>query len=81
MKYQENFTGQKADFADYIKKVVPELFGSRLAVEGKTVTIPSDNPLDYKVKYDEQETGGSISIKVSWEFPGKEDDEVEVDTD
>ena len=29
MRYQEDFTGTKAEFADFIKKVVPELFAGR----------------------------------------------------
>ncbi|NLH95908.1 MAG: amphi-Trp domain-containing protein [Clostridiaceae bacterium] len=69
MRYQEDFTGTKAEFADFIKKVVPELFAGRLTVEGKTISIPSDVELDYKIKYDEDAEGGSVSIKVSWENP------------
>ena len=67
MKYQEEFTGSKAEFGDFIKKAVPELFAGRMTVEGKTVSLPSDVPLDYKVKYSEDDDGGSVSIKVSWE--------------
>lgn len=69
MRYQEDFTGTKAEFADFIKKVVPELFAGRLTVEGKTISIPSDVELDYNIKYDEDAEGGSVSIKVSWENP------------
>ncbi len=76
MKYQEAFTGSKTEFGDYIKKAVPELFAGKLVVEGKPVTIPVGNDLDYKVKYDEDEQGGSFTIKVSWENEG-----VEVDID
>lgn len=67
MKYQETYLGSKAEFGDYIKKAVPDLFAGRLAVEGKAVTLPADTDLDYKVKYDEDEQGGSVTIKVSWE--------------
>lgn len=66
MKYQETYLGTKAEFGDFIKKAVPELFSGRLTVEGKAVSLPSDKDLDYKVKYDEDEQGGSISIKVGW---------------
>lgn len=76
MKYQEAFTGSKSEFGDYIKKAVPELFAGKLVVEGKPVAIPVGNDLDYKVKYDEDEQGGSFTIKVSWENEG-----VEVDID
>ncbi len=69
MKYQEANIGSKAEFGDYIKKIIPDLFAGRLAVEGKAVTIPADVVLDYKVKYDESEEGGSVTIKVAWDNP------------
>ena len=72
MKYQETNIGSKAEFGDYIKKIVPDLFAGRLAVEGKAVTIPADVELDYKIKYDDGEEGGSVTIKVSWEIPNLE---------
>jgi hypothetical protein len=67
MKYQEGFVGSKNDFADFIKKMVPQLFSSRLVVEGTEVTVPSDRDLDYKMKYDTDEAGGSFTLKVSWD--------------
>lgn len=75
MKYQESFIGSKSDFAAFIKKAVPELFSGKLTVEGQQVAIPQGSDLDYKVKYDADEQGGSVSIKVSWS-----EEEVEVDT-
>ncbi len=82
MKYQEGSVGNKGDFAEYIKKMVPELFSGRLAVEGKTVIIPHDKDLDYKVKYDIDEAGGSVSVKVAWDNDnGEDEEEVEVDVD
>lgn len=79
MKYQETSIGQKSDFADFIKKIVPELFGSRLIVEGKTVSLPSDCDLEYNVKYAVEENGGSFSIKVSWDYGSDEEVEVQAD--
>jgi hypothetical protein len=83
MKWQETGLGTKADFADFIKKMIPDLFASRFAVEGKQIALPADKDLDYKVKYDEDEAGGSFTIKVSWdnETGNEEDEEVEVDVD
>jgi len=72
MKYQESFMGTRSEFGEYIKKAVPDLFAGRLSVEGKQVTLPTDLDLDYKVKYDENEDGGSVTIKVSWENPNVE---------
>lgn len=80
MKYQQDFLGSKTEFADFVKKTIPELFAGRLDVEGKKVAIPSDCDLDYKVKYSEDETGGSLTIKVSWDT-GIEEEEIDVDVD
>lgn len=79
MKYQESFSGEKAEFGAYIKKVVPELFSGNLTVEGKKVSIPADAVLDYKIKHDEDEAGGSVTIKVAWDN-STDDDEDEEDT-
>lgn len=81
MKYQNSFSGSKAEFADFIKKTIPDLFGNRLVVEGKQVSIPNDANLDYKIKHDEDEYGGSFTLKVTWETGVPEEEEVEVDTD
>ncbi len=67
MRYQDAFVGSRSEFGDYIKKAIPDLFAGRLVVEGTPVTLPEDTDLDYKVKYDDDEQGGSVSIKVSWE--------------
>lgn len=79
MKYQESFTGLKSDFADFVKKAVPELFTGKLAVEGRKVSIPKDANLDYKVKYDDDEEGGSFTIKVSWDNETESDEQDEFD--
>ncbi|MCX7708233.1 MAG: transcription initiation factor IIE [Clostridia bacterium] len=82
MKHQSAFTGNKADFADFIKKAIPDLFGGRLEVEGKKVSIPSDLPLEFKLKADEDEFGGSFTLKVSWDTGvEEEEEEVEIETD
>ncbi|OGO80260.1 MAG: transcription initiation factor IIE [Clostridiales bacterium GWC2_40_7] len=76
MKYQESYLGTRAEFGEFVKKAVPELFSGRLTVEGKSVSLPADAELDYKVKYDEDEQGGSVTIKVAWE---KESLEIDLD--
>lgn len=83
MKYQNRLSGGKAEFADFVKKTIPDLFSGRLEVEGQKVTLPSDGDLDYKVKFDEDEFGGSFTLKVSWDTGVREEDdeEVEVETD
>ncbi|TYQ15535.1 UNVERIFIED_CONTAM: amphi-Trp domain-containing protein [Acetivibrio alkalicellulosi] len=81
MKYQQDFIGTKVDFADFIKKTIPELFTGKLNVEGKTVVIPSDKELDYKIKLSEEEDGGSFALKVSWSNVEEEDDDEELELD
>jgi len=71
MKYQEDYVGTKAELSDFIKKVIPELFAGKLAIEGQTVRIPADRSLEYKIKYD---SAGSINIKVSWEDEEEEEE-------
>lgn len=84
MKRQEANLGSKTEFAEYVKKVIPDLFAGRLTVEDQQVTIPSDKDLEFKVKHVDDETGGSFTLKVSWENETRDDDEdgeVEVDVD
>lgn len=77
MKYQETYLGSRADFSEFVKKAIPELFTGKLVVEGKPVALPTNRDLDYKVKYDEDEDGGSVTIKVTWEH--QEDVEINLD--
>lgn len=67
MKYQESFVGTRQEFVDFVKKVIPDLFAGRLTIEGKQVSVPSDMEIDYKIKYDEDDDGGSFTLKASWE--------------
>ena len=78
MKYQQDFVGSKAEFADFIKKTIPELFAGRLNVEGRNVVLPGDRDLDYKLKFTEDEDGGAFNLKVSWENAVAEDDDDEL---
>jgi hypothetical protein len=77
MKYQETYLGSRSEFSEFVKKTIPDLFNGKLVVEGKNVVVPRDTELDYKIKYDEDEQGGCISLKVTWEKEGH----VEIDLD
>ncbi|GAE88048.1 amphi-Trp domain-containing protein [Acetivibrio straminisolvens] len=82
MKYQEDFFGTKSEFADFVKRVVPELFAGKLTVEGKSVSIPTDREIDYKIKYSEDEQGGALTLKVSWDNgTAVEEEGLELDVD
>lgn len=80
MKYQQDYLGSKAELAEFVKKIIPELFSGKLVVEGKNVSIPADRDLDYKIKVDEDEAGGSFSLKISWDN-GVESEEEELELD
>ncbi|MFZ5988999.1 MAG: amphi-Trp domain-containing protein [Bacillota bacterium] len=81
MKYQQDFFGSKSDLAEFIKKIIPELFSGKLEVEGKGVCLPTDRDLDYKVKFSEDEEGGSFTLKISWDNALEEEMEEEMELD
>lgn len=83
MKYQQDFVGSKAEFADFIKKIIPNLFAGKLSVEGRNITLPADRELDYKIKFTEEEQGGAFNLKVSWEndVEEEEDEEMQLEVD
>ncbi|MDQ2085970.1 transcription initiation factor IIE [Herbivorax sp. ANBcel31] len=75
MKYQQDFIGSKSEFAEFIKKTFPELFAEKLNVEGKTVVIPGDKELNYKLKFTEDNRGASFLLKASWDNEIEEEDD------
>jgi len=77
MKYQEVFTGSRSDLAAFVKKMIPELFGGRLSVEGRHVSLPNDRNLEYKLKYEDEESGGSFAFKITWDSGVEEEEEEE----
>ncbi len=83
MKFQQDFVGSKAEFADFIKKIIPDLFAGKLSVEGRNVVLPGFRELDYKIKFTEEEDGGAFNLKVSWEntVEVEEDDELQLEVD
>jgi len=76
MRYQDAFLGSRAEFGEFIREAIPDLFAGRLKVEGQAVEIP-DTELDYKVKYDDDLEGGSVTIKVSWDKVVEADENAE----
>jgi hypothetical protein len=67
MRYQDAFQGSIDEFGEFVKRAIPDLFRGNLVVEGQVVEVPADADVDYKVKYDDDPEGGSITIKASWE--------------
>jgi hypothetical protein len=66
MQYREDFSGNKAEFTEFLKNLFNQMISNLLTVEGQNAAIPSDKPLDYKVKYTTDEEGASVTLKVSW---------------
>jgi len=67
MRYQDAYQGSIGEFGEFVKRAIPDLFAGNLIVEGQQVVIPADADIDYKVKYDDDPEGGSITIKASWD--------------
>jgi hypothetical protein len=75
MRYQDAFAGTKEEFGEFIRKAIPDLFAGKLVVEGKQIALPEDAEIDYKVKYDEDIEGGSVTFKASWDTGIQEEEE------
>jgi hypothetical protein len=77
MRYQDAYLGSRSEFGDFIKKAIPDLFAGNLVVEGTPVALPEDIDLDFKIKYDDDTEGGSVTIKVSWDKEVAEEESVD----
>ncbi|MCX8130442.1 MAG: transcription initiation factor IIE [Clostridia bacterium] len=67
MKYSESNTYTRSDLGGNVKKVISDLLAGRLVVEGQNVDIPEDLDMDVKVKYSVDETGGNVTLKITWD--------------
>ncbi len=85
MKYRETLICSKEEVVQNLMQVVSQLSRNKLMVESVAVEIPSDKELEYKVKYENDEYEGQLSVKVSWvnaerpEDMEDEDEEEEVE--
>ena len=77
MKYSEKTLGSKKESQDYIKDVFSKLVRNQLVVEGQSVDIPEDKELEYKLKYEEDEFKGALTLKISWVNSEQEEEEEE----
>lgn len=66
MNYREKYTGNKEEFYFFLKDEVIKLFKDKLQIEGKDVSIPDEEELDFQIKLDSDENYGDFSIKVKW---------------
>ena len=66
MKWADEYVGTKADFIQYLKSFVGQINTNTLSIQSQPVSVPDGTELTFKVKYDEDEEEGQVSIKVSW---------------
>ncbi len=66
MKWTDEYVGSRNDLIQYLKSLVAQIQNNTLSVQAESVTVPTDTELSYKVKYDEDEEEGQLSVKVTW---------------
>lgn len=67
MIYTEKVEVGSSDLLGHVKKVLSDLFASRLTLEGTKVTLPNDVDYEVKTKFSDDEAGGAVTIKINWE--------------
>jgi hypothetical protein len=67
MKYSEGYRTDSEEVGSIIKRTVANLLAGNLVVEGEKVKLPEDRDLDFKVKYANDEEGGSVTLKISYD--------------
>lgn len=77
MKYQEKGIASKEDIIDVLKGTFVKAARGQLMVDGQQVEMPEDKEMEYKVKYENDEYEGSLSVKVSWVNAEEEEEEDE----
>lgn len=79
MKWAEKTVGSKEDLVEYLRNICDQCASGSLAVEGQSVSLP-EGEIEFKIKFEEEESGGKFSIKaswVNWEYEEKADEEEE----
>ena len=80
MKFKEEYLGTKQECMGYLSEAYAKLLRNQLMVDGEEVVIPDDKEMEYKIKYDNDEFEGSLSLKITWvnaEAEEAEEEEVE----
>ncbi|MGI6698294.1 MAG: transcription initiation factor IIE [Clostridiales bacterium] len=66
MKFKEEYLGTKQECMGYLSEAYAKLLRNQLMVDGEEVVIPDDKEMEYKIKYDNDEFEGSLSLKITW---------------
>lgn len=66
LKWQENYTGTKKYVISYVYQVVQQLSTDRLVLKGKSIVVPNNTDLAYKIKYAEEPGESKFGIKIEW---------------
>lgn len=66
MKYQEKKVGSIQEVLGHVQEALTKLSKGELKVQEQSACLPVDKDLVYKVKYEDDELEGTLSIKVTW---------------
>jgi hypothetical protein len=66
VKFKEEYLGTKQECMGYLSEAYAKLLRNQLMVDGEEVVIPDDKEMEYKIKYDNDEFEGSLSLKITW---------------
>jgi amphi-Trp domain-containing protein len=81
MKYRDKYVGSQDEIYALLKELPKQFLQNKLVVETEKIDIPADKELEYKVKYENDEYEGSLSIKISWMNAEAEEEEEEEEED
>lgn len=77
MKYKEDYIGTKQEYMAFLTETFGKLLKNNLDVDGQAAEIPEDKELSYKLKYENDDFEGQLSIKVTWVNAEREEEHVE----
>ncbi|MGI6648679.1 MAG: hypothetical protein ACOX5W_06375 [Bacillota bacterium] len=69
MAYVEEYVGSRSEFLRFMQEVWKSLNSGGINIEGKTLRLPKDTELEYKIKYDYDDEEYVLALKVSWPNP------------
>ncbi|HHV55993.1 MAG TPA: amphi-Trp domain-containing protein [Firmicutes bacterium] len=73
MKWKEEGIGSRKELVGYLNALAGKLLTGALAVEDQHVPVP-ESDLRYTLKYKEEGTAGTLSLKVEWGEEPEEDE-------
>lgn len=65
MKLEEEFIGQRPQFAELLRKLADQLAQDNLFIRGKKVSMP-DVDMEYKVSHKYEAGENKLSVSIEW---------------